>query len=206
MFILSLHNRPWCHLYNFTNPKCDDEASEQELLVKLWFWGHLLAFVSGKIVPWEKLPWPTEDNFIPSICLSTSHASHLSEIHSYQLSFAAMRDWQKLSDKSLSSCNTELRFQSSTMWHNYVLTKPQLDNQSKKEKSLETSEGKWTCFNLQHCQYLTPRLCLLYPTQKHPHPLIWWILSVNQAESGASSEHLLLRGVLIYDGNRMFIW
>ena len=136
MFILSLHNRPWCHLYNFTNPKCDDEASEQELLVKLWFWGHLLAFVSGKIVPWEKLPWPTEDNFIPSICLSTSHASHLSEIHSYQLSFAAMRDWQKLSDKSLSSCNTELRFQSSTMWHNYVITKPQLDNQSKKEKNM----------------------------------------------------------------------
>jgi len=41
--------------------------------------------------------------------------------------------------------NTELRFQSSTMWHDYVLTKCQLDNQSKKEKeheSLETSEGK----------------------------------------------------------------
>ena len=47
--------------------------------------------------------------------------------------------------------NTELRFQSPTMWHNYVLSKCQLDNQSKKEhESLETSEVKWTCFNLQY--------------------------------------------------------
>ena len=38
--------------------------------------------------------------------------------------------------------NTELRFQSSTMWHNCVLTKCQLDNQSKKHESLETSKGK----------------------------------------------------------------
>jgi len=39
--------------------------------------------------------------------------------------------------------NTKLRFQSPTTWHNYVLSKCQLGNQSKKEhKSLETSEGK----------------------------------------------------------------
>jgi len=27
-------------------------------------------------------------------------------------------------------------------------------------------------FTLTKCQYLTPRLCLLYPTQKHPQSLI----------------------------------
>ena len=32
--------------------------------------------------------------------------------------------------------NTELRFQSSTMWHDYMLSKCQLGNQSKKEKNM----------------------------------------------------------------------
>ena len=31
--------------------------------------------------------------------------------------------------------NTELRFPSSTMWHDYMLTKCQLDNQSNKRKA-----------------------------------------------------------------------
>ena len=45
--------------------------------------------------------------------------------------------------------NTELRFQSPTTRHNYVLSKCQLGNQSKKKhEGLETSEGKWACFNL----------------------------------------------------------
>jgi len=34
--------------------------------------------------------------------------------------------------------NTELRFQSSTMWHDYMLSKCQLGNQSKKEKNMRT--------------------------------------------------------------------